>query len=79
VFEVKYDNNDCITALKEKVKRKKRISLPANELAVWQCKEPNLSADVNFNELENTLSVMMWFFFFFNSTIYYMEHIGRLW
>ena len=60
---MKYDNNDCITALKEKVKRKKRISLPANELAVWQCKEPKLSADVNFNELENTLSVMMWFFF----------------
>jgi len=37
---MKYDNNDCIAALKEKVKRKKQISLPANELAVWQCKEP---------------------------------------
>ena len=54
-FKVEYDDNDDVAALKEKVKGKKGISLPADELAVWQCKEPKLLADANVDELEDIL------------------------
>jgi len=33
-LKVDYDNNDDVTALKEEVKGKKEISLPANKLTV---------------------------------------------
>jgi len=55
LFEVDYDDNDSIATLKKKVKEKKQISLSANKLTVWQCKEPKLLVDVNANKLEATL------------------------
>ena len=54
-LKVDYDDIDDVAALKEKVKGKKGISLPADELAVWQCKEPKLLADANVDELEDIL------------------------
>ena len=54
-LKVDYDDNDDVAALKEKVKGKKGISLPADELAVWQCKEPKLLADANVDKLEDIL------------------------
>ena len=54
-LKVDYDDNDDVAALKEEVKGKKEISLPANELTVWQCKEPKLLTDANVDELEDIL------------------------
>jgi len=55
LLKVDYNNNDNVAALKEKVKGEKEISLPANELTVWQCKEPKLLTDANINKLEDIL------------------------
>ena len=55
LLKVDYNDNDNVAALKEKVKGEKEISLPANELIVWQCKEPKLLTDANINKLEDIL------------------------
>jgi len=57
-FKVDYDDNDNVTALKEKVKEEKPNdykNVDADRLTVWQCKEPKLLADADFDELEDIL------------------------
>ena len=44
-FVVKYNDNDNIALLKEKIKKEKPNTcknVPTNFLLVWQCKEPKL-------------------------------------
>ena len=55
LLKMDYDDNNDIAALKEKVKEKKRISLLADKLRVWQCKEPKLLANTNVDELKDIL------------------------
>ena len=60
-FQVEYDDNDNVAALKEKVKGKKPNdckNVDADHLTVWQCKEPKLLADVNANQLQDTLEMV---------------------
>jgi len=55
LFEVDYNDNDNITTLKEKVRRKKQIFLPTDKLIIWQCREPKLLVDINAHELKDIL------------------------
>ena len=58
LLKVDYDNNDDVTALKEKIKAKKSNNcknVDVDCLTVWQCKEPKLLADANVNKLEDIL------------------------
>jgi len=57
-FKVEYDDNDNVAVLKKKVKEEMKPKLDdfaANSFTVWQCKEPKLLADVNVNQLQDTL------------------------
>ena len=59
LFEVEYDDNDSVATLKKKVKEEEKPNdcknVDADCLIVWQCKEPKLVADVDTDELEDTL------------------------
>jgi len=58
LLKVDYDDNDDVTALKEKIKAKKSNdykNVDVDCLTVWQCKEPKLLADANVNKLEDIL------------------------
>ena len=55
-LKVDYDDNDDVTALKDKVKGKKPNdckNVDADHLTVWQCKEPKLLTDIKAKKLEN--------------------------
>ena len=60
-FQVEYDDNDNVAVLKKKVKEEMKPKLDdfaANSFTVWQCKEPKLLANVNANQLQDTLEMV---------------------
>jgi hypothetical protein len=55
-FRVSLITNIDIDQLSEDVKKKKSLNLPADELTVWQCKEPRLFTDQNEDELADEMT-----------------------